>query len=37
MAHKTSASERNIATIEEIDELQYRLKYENRKQDKSLI
>jgi hypothetical protein len=37
MAHKTSACERNIATIEEIDELLYRLKYEYRKQDKSLV
>ena len=37
MAHKNSVYQRNLATIEEIDELLSKVKYESRKQDKPLI
>lgn len=37
MTQKTEVGERNKPTLEEIDELEYRLKYGSRKEDKPLI
>jgi hypothetical protein len=37
MTQKTEVGERNKPTLEEIDELEYRLKYGSRREDKPLI
>jgi hypothetical protein len=37
MTQKTSVPDTNKPTIEELDELEYRLKYGSRKEDKPLI